>query len=108
MKKSLLIYFLVFLSFGYLIYNYFFTDISYGMMNHHYGYYDNYNQTLHYLDNIFMFLAYFVLAMSIIFLVNGRFSSNDNTLDILNKRLSKGEISIEQYQSIKDAIKGNR
>lgn len=51
-KKNVLIYSLLSISIGYLLYNYLFADNNLApMMNHHYGYYDNYSKVMYYLNS---------------------------------------------------------
>ena len=100
-----LIYTLLGLSIGYLLYNYLFTDYRFGMMmNHHYGYYDDYPSLMYYLNGGMVLLAYTVIIISTISLLSNKTSPKNEALTILDERLSKGEISIDEYQEIKGVI----
>ena len=103
MKKGL-IYVLLSISIGYLFYNYLFTDYGFGMMNHHYGYYDNYSRIIHYFNSSLVFVSYTVIIISTIILLSNKTVSKGYSMTILDERLSKGEISVEDYQKIKEAI----
>ncbi|GEM_PF-1407663 len=104
--KKGLIYFLISISVGYLFYNYLFTDYgySYGMMSHHYGYYDNYSGFSYYLNAILVFISYSIIIIGTILLVKKKTESRNDSLTILDERLSKGEISIEEYQKVRGVI----
>ena len=93
---------------GYLIYNYLFLGNKYGMMSNHHGYYDNYSQPFYYLHNGLLVLASAFLIIIFLVYVNKKFSSSSDAMRILDNRLSNGDISINEYQSIKKVIKGNR
>ena len=83
-KKRNIIYIALSLSIGYLLYTYIFTDYGfYMMMNHHYGYYDNFSEMGYYLRSGLVFLSYTVLFISIIMLVLDKTVSKNNPLTIL-------------------------
>jgi uncharacterized membrane protein len=103
-KKNGLIYVLLSISIGYLFYNYLFTDYGFGMMNHHYGYYDDYSRIMYYLNSSLLFISYTVIIISAIILLSSKTVSKNYSMTILDERLSKGELSIEDYQKIKGAI----
>lgn len=104
MKKGM-IYGLLSISIGYLVYNYLFTDYRYGMMmNHHYVYYDDYSRILYYLNSGLIFIAYTGIIIAIIILLSQRTLPRNNISTILDERLKKGEISIEEYKKIKSVI----
>ena len=103
-KKKGLIYFLLSISIGYLFYNYLFTDYGFGMMNHHYGYYDDYSRIMYYLNSSLVFVSYTVIIISTIILASNKTVSKKYSMTILDQRLSKGEISVEDYQNVKGAI----
>lgn len=103
-KKKGLIYFLLSISIGYLIYNYLFTDYSFGMMSHHYGYYDDYSSIMYYLNSSLVFISYTIIIISTIILLSNKTVSKDYSMVILDERLSKGEISVDDYQKVKGAI----
>ncbi len=107
MKKGLS-YALLSISIGYLFYNYFFTDYSFGMMNHHYRYFDDYSRNMYYLNSILVFLAYTVIIITTILLFSTKIVSKDNSMTILDERLSQGEISIEEYRQIKSILKNEK
>ena len=104
-KKKALIYFLLSISIGYLFYSYLFTDYSFVMMNHHYGYYDDSSSAMYYLNSGLVFISYTVIIISAIILLFNKTVSKDYYMTILDERLSKGEISIDDYQKIKGTIK---
>jgi uncharacterized membrane protein len=104
----LLYYFLAVLSIGFLIYDYFFTGIEYGMMNHHYGYYNYHSRNLDLLNTGFVFISYITLILCAILILKEKTITSNTALEILNDRLSKGEISIEEYKTIAKILKGNR
>ena len=105
MKKNKgLIYVLLSISIGYLFYNFLFTDYGYGMMNHHYGYYDDYSRIVYYLNSSLIFISYSVIIVSTIILFSNKTESNNYYMTILDERLSKGELSVDEYQKIKEAI----
>jgi uncharacterized membrane protein len=103
-KKKGLIYVLLSISTGYLFYNYLFTDYGFGMMNHHYGYYDDYSRIMYYLNSSLVFVSYTVIIISTIILLSNKTESTNYAMTILDERLSKGEISVEEYQKIKGVI----
>ncbi len=104
-KKKGLIYALLGISIGYLFYYYLFTDYSFGMMmNHHYGYYDDYSSVMYYLNGGLAFAAYTVIIISTIILLSNKTRSKDYSMTILDERLSKGEISVDDYKKIKEMI----
>ncbi len=105
MKRSKgLIYFLLSISIGYLFYNYLSTDYGYGMMSHHYGYYDNYSGIEYYLNTGLVVISYLLIIICTISLVNMKKDSTNYALVILDERLSKGDISIDEYKNIKEVI----
>lgn len=73
-------------------------------MNHHYGYYDDYSRVMYYLNGGLVFVAYTVIIVSTITLVSVKPISKNNSMTILDERLSKGEVSVEDYKRIKEAI----
>jgi len=103
-KNNSIIYIMLSLSMGYLIYKFIFTEYSYGMMSHHYGYYDNYSGFEYYLHGGLTLLAYSTIVIGVLLLISKSRISNNNAYSILDQRLSKGELSIEEYQKIKDTI----
>ncbi len=103
-KKKGLIYVLLSISIGYLFYNYLFTDYGFGMMNHHFGYYDDYSRIMYYSNGSLVFVSYTVIIISTIILLSNKTISKNYPMTILNERLSKGEISVEDYQNIKRVI----
>jgi uncharacterized membrane protein len=107
-NKKVLLYFFAAISIGFLLYNYLFTGIEYGMMNHHYGYYNNYSRNLDLLNTGSVFLAYIILIISAIFILKENSTTSYFALEILNERLSKGEISIEEYQNLNRVLKESR
>ncbi|XMB71466.1 hypothetical protein RJI07_04940 [Mycoplasmatota bacterium WC30] len=105
MRKKAIVYILISVSIGYLFYYYTFTDYGYGMMmNHHYDYYDGFSRTAYYLNAILVFVSYTIIIISTIFLITKKTVSKNNSMIILDERLSKSEISIEEYQKIKRVI----
>lgn len=107
-KKKTLYYFLAVISIGFLIYNYVFTGSEYGMMNHHYGYYTYHSRSVDLLNTGFVFLAYIVLILCAILLLKEQTTVSNSALEILNDRLSKGEISIEEYRTLKQVLMESR
>lgn len=105
--KNTVLYSLIFISSGYLLYSYIFTENRYGMMRHHYGYYDDYLMNNFYLNTVFVFVSYAVIVTSILYLLLNSQRNNNNVLMILNSRLSKGEITVEEYEIIKSTIDAN-
>lgn len=104
-KKKGLIYFLLSISIGYLFYNYLFSNYKFGMMmNHHYGYYDDYSRVMYYLNGSLVFVAYTVIIVSSIALLSVRPISQNNSMTILDERLSKGEVSVKDYKRIEETI----
>ncbi len=103
-RKNVLIYGLLSISVGYLIYNYLSTDYSYGMMSNHHGYYDNYSSNSYYLNSFLVFISYAVLIISTIILLSKKSVSTNHATTILDQRLSKGEISLEDYRERKSEI----
>lgn len=103
-KKKGLMYSLLSISVGYLLYNYLFTDYRFLMMNHHYGYFDDYSRIVYYLNGSLVFISYTVIIISIIILLSNKGVSKDYSMWILDERLSKGEISIDDYREIKRTI----
>lgn len=86
------------------MYNYLFTDYRYGMMRHHYGYYGDYSGFGFYINSFLVVIAYILLITSTIFLLRGFQQSSHNAMTILENRLTRGEISIEEYNQIKEII----
>jgi uncharacterized membrane protein len=74
------------------------------MMNHHYGYYDDYSTVMYYLNGSLVFVAYTVIIVSAIMLLSIKPMSKNNSMTILDERLTKGEISVEEYKRITEAI----
>jgi uncharacterized membrane protein len=103
-KKKGLIYVLLSISIGYLFYNYLFTDYGFGMMNHHYGYYDDYSRITYYLNSSLVFISYTIIIVSTLILITSKTESKDYSMTILDERLSKGEISVDEYRKIKGVI----
>jgi uncharacterized membrane protein len=56
----------------------------------------------------FVFISYIVLILSAILILKEKTIASNTALEILNDRLSKGEISIEEYQTIAQILKGSR
>lgn len=75
------------------------------MMNHHYGYYNYQYGNLDLLNNGFVFLAYFVLILCAILILKEKSTVSNTAMEILNERLSKGEISIEEYRTLTNLLK---
>jgi uncharacterized membrane protein len=107
-NKKALLYFLAVISIGFLIYNYYFTGSAYGMMNHHRSYYNDYFRDIDLLNTAFVFFAYFVLIISSVLILKEKATASSTALNILNERLSKGEISIEEYQTLIRVLKESR
>ncbi len=103
-KVKGIIYVLIGISMGYLFYIYLFTNNGYGMMNHHYGYYDRYSGFSYYLNLGLVVLACSIIIIGIIILLSKMKISRNDAIPILEERLSKGEISIEEFQKIKRSI----
>lgn len=109
MKNRKYIYFvLATISIGFLVYNYFSTGLEYGMMSHHYGYYNNYSRNFDLLNTGLVFLAYVVLILCAILILREKTTVSNTALEILNDRLSRGEISIEEYQTLKHILMESR
>jgi uncharacterized membrane protein len=51
-----------------------------------------------------VFVAYTVIIVSSIALLSVRPISQNNSMTILDERLSKGEVSVEDYKRIKETI----
>ena len=103
-KKKELIYFLLSISVGYLFYYYVFTDYGFSMMGGHYGYYESYSGFTYYLKTSLLFLSYAVIITGIIILLNDKTKSKSQAMIVLDERLLKGGISIEEYKNIKRVI----
>jgi len=103
-RKNGVIYILLSGSIGYLFYSFLFTDVRYGMMGHHYGYYEGYSNFHYYTNLMLIFAAYVVITFCLVILLSKRSQGNNNAITILNERLSHGEISIEEYQTIKKEL----
>jgi len=103
-NKKGLFFVLIGVSIGYLIYNFLSVDYEYGIMMNHHGYYDNYSSNLYYLNSVLVFLSYFTIIISTIILLSNKSTLKKSSMTILDQRLSKGEISIEEYLSIKTEI----
>ena len=72
-------------------------------MNHH-GYYDGYSSSSYYLNSIFVLVSYLLIIASTIILLSIKKTSKNFSIEILDERLSKGEISTEEYLNIKSEI----
>lgn len=107
-NKNTLYYVLAMISIGYLVYNFVSRGLEYGMMNHHYGYYNYPARDIDILNTVVVFLAYIVLILSAILILKEKTNSNNKSLEILNNRLSKGEISIEEYKTLVQVIMESR
>lgn len=103
-KKNTLLYFLLSISVGFLMYNYIFSDYRYGMMRHHYGYYDGSSAYNYYLNSLLVFIAYLCIVIGTMFLIISNQKSKNNAMILLDDRLSRGEISVEEYKAIKEII----
>lgn len=103
-KKETIFYLLICVSIGYLLYNYLFSEFNYGMMGHHYGYYDDFSWTNFYISRGLEIGAYLLIILSSVFLIKNKRSTHNSSLSILDNRLSRGEISIEEYSRIKRII----
>jgi len=66
-----------------------------------FGYMDM-NMTI--FHGLTMFIFWFVLFYILFSIFNEKGSKKDTALDILKKRLAKGEISKEQFESMKSSI----
>lgn len=102
--KSLFVFAILIMSFAYLVYNSFFIGNSYGFMHHHYGYYDNSYSSTYYTYAILNAIAYLIITISWIYFLLEMNKKKSGYIKILNERLSKGEISIEEYSEIKRSI----
>lgn len=103
-KKGTLIL-LMGLSIAYLVYQYLTSDFRFGMMMyHHYGYYDSFPLEDYYVRILFQVIAYAVLIVSGILLYKLSHSKTKPFLTRLNQRLSSGEITIAEYNQIKQEI----
>lgn len=90
---------------GYLLYVYTFTNYGFGMMmSHHYGYQNNYPSAMHYLNRTLIVVAYIVIIISAIMLISMKTDKKNHAMTILNERLSRGSVSIEEYKEIKKTI----
>ena len=105
--KKVLFYFLIFVSVGYLSYDFLFLGFGYGMMYHHFDYYDDYSSFDLYLRMALSVTAYILIFISVYNLLKRSVKSKHNYLKILNQRLSNGEISIDEYKRIKETIERN-
>jgi len=105
-NKNTIFYGIILLSTGYLIYNYIFVDYSHNvMMNHHYGYYGSKYVVGNYFNSILVFAAYSMITVSIIALLSRKWNLSNGAVNILDERLSNGEISIDEYRQIKKEFK---
>lgn len=104
-QKKVLIYIVLFLSVGSVIYNYIFNDYGYGMMNHHYGYYDDYSLDMYYLNMGLLGVSYIAILICVFMLIGMRVNFDSKATTILNERLSRGEITLEEYRKIKETIR---
>ncbi|MEC9485843.1 MAG: hypothetical protein UMR38_08280 [Candidatus Izemoplasma sp.] len=105
MKKNYVVYPMLIASIGYLFYYYLLSGYNSGfMMMHHMGYYDNFSSTSYFINIGLLILAYIGLIAAILILVSKQTSQSNNALEILNERLTKGEISLEEYREIKRTI----
>jgi uncharacterized membrane protein len=68
------------------------------------GYYDDYSRAMYNLHGSLVFVSYTVIINSTIILLSYKTVSKDYSMTILDERLSKGEISVEDYQKIKRTI----
>ncbi len=73
-------------------------------MMHHMGYYDNFSSTTYLFSVGILVLAYIGIIVSLLMLFSQQTTKTSNALEILNERLSKGEISLEEYREIKRTI----
>lgn len=88
-----------------LFYSYINNDNGYGvMMYHHYGYYDDYSELQYVFDILLKSVAFIVIIISIMIFQKQGVTKSSKYLDVLNRRLSSGNISVEEYQKILKVI----
>ena len=104
MRRNILIYFLLSISIGFLFYSFVLSDVRYGMMGHHYGYYDDYSPLNYYINSAMIYISITILIIGFIMLLSKKTSRNSTAISILDSRLSSGEITIEEYKRIKSEI----
>lgn len=104
--KKIILYFLLITSIAYLIFNRYFSTYGFGMMMyHHYPYYSDYTFAQYYLRLFFNVIAYLIIALSLFTLIKSRNRNfNKDYLKILDVRLSKGEITLDEYKFIKGEL----
>lgn len=95
---------LILISVGYLAYYYLFTDRAFTMMHHHYYYYNQSTRTTYLLQGLLRFIAYMNISIFSLLLFIDYIKPKREYLDILNLRLSKGEISVEEFRELKNEI----
>lgn len=108
-RNSKIVYIaLIVISLGFLLYTYIFTSYGYNMMmmRHHYGYSEEFRTLDQYIFSVLIVVAYLTLILAIIrLLISRKSDSNLKALNILDERLSKGEISVDEYKEIKKYLK---
>lgn len=102
-KKGLIFLFLG-SSIGYLIYSYLFIDYGLGIMKHHYGYYDDYSRIMFYSNGCMVIISYTVIVVSTIILLSYKIVPKTYSMALLDERLLKGEISVDDCQKLKRVI----
>lgn len=106
--KRILTYVFIVVSIGYLSYHYYFSGFGFGMMYHHYGYYDDYSSLQYFYRTSLSIAAYMILFVSLISLFRHSTLGSKHYLLVLNERLINGEISVEEYKKLKGVIDNNR
>ena len=67
-----------------------------------------YSSSSYYLNSIFVLVSYLLIIASTIILLSIKKTSKNFSIEILDERLSKGEISIEEYQNLNRVLKESR
>ena len=74
------------------------------MMYHHYGYYSDYWTTDVLIYRALSTLAYIIIIIGTAILLLRKSKYIDKSFEILNNRLSSGNLSLEEYRQIKKEL----
>jgi uncharacterized membrane protein len=102
-KKTIILLFAILISLSYFIFSYLNNGFGNDVMMFHHGY-STQSNFMYYTNGIFLWLGFSSLLI-LLFINKERSNGNQKYLtNILDTRLSRGEITIEEYKEIKDTI----
>jgi len=108
MKRIIAIIVLV-ASVGYVVYSNLFGGFPRGiMMFHHFGYYDDFNFSDYLLQTGLLVVSWSGILFSLLYLFKGFLVKKASPINELDLRLAKGEISVDEYTTLKQEISNVR